>query len=183
LALTTAFITSGAAVAYAVSGEASVSGDQRLHEGVRVRELGHLPVRKVMQRRVTPLPASSTLAALAAALGRCPNCAAFPVYDGRRLLGAVSIQSLGKVEPRLWPQTPVAGFIEEVGTISHDSEVTEAFRLMKKPHGPQVLAVTSNGDEFQGLLTRSDILEALESRLNLFPASSHRQKEHAPPET
>jgi chloride channel protein, CIC family len=29
----------GAAVAYAVSGDASASGDQRLHEGVKVREL------------------------------------------------------------------------------------------------------------------------------------------------
>jgi chloride channel protein, CIC family len=170
----------GAAVAYAVSGDASVSGDQRLHEGVRVQEFGHLPVRKVMQKQVTLIPASSTLAALVGALRDCPNCYTFPVYDGRRLLGAISIGSLGKVDPHLWSQTPVADFIEEVATISHDCDVTVAFRLMKNPQMRQVLVVTSNGDEFHGLLTRSDILEALEARLNLSakPGNSHR--EHAP---
>jgi CIC family chloride channel protein len=31
----------GAAVAYAVSGDASASGDQRLHEGEKVRQLNN----------------------------------------------------------------------------------------------------------------------------------------------
>ena len=39
----------GAAVAYAVSGEASVSGDQHLHEMVKIAELSGAKVRDVMQ--------------------------------------------------------------------------------------------------------------------------------------
>ena len=39
----------GAAVAYAVSGEASVSGDQHLHEMVKIAELSGVTVREVMQ--------------------------------------------------------------------------------------------------------------------------------------
>src|SRR5579883_1360360 len=42
----------GAAVAYAISGEASVSGDQRLHEAVQVAELARIPVHEVMQKQV-----------------------------------------------------------------------------------------------------------------------------------
>ena len=40
----------GAAVAYAVSGDASASGDQRLHEGVKVQELQGIPVKELMQQ-------------------------------------------------------------------------------------------------------------------------------------
>ena len=42
----------GAAVAYAVSGEASVSADQHLHEMVKIAELSGATVRDVMQTQV-----------------------------------------------------------------------------------------------------------------------------------
>src|SRR5579875_1207470 len=51
----------GAAVAYAVSGEASMSGDQRLHEGVPIAELSNLTVRGAMQRRVISAEAHWTV--------------------------------------------------------------------------------------------------------------------------
>ena len=41
----------GAAVAYAISGEASVSGDQHLHETAKLAELSGMAVRDVIQRR------------------------------------------------------------------------------------------------------------------------------------
>ena len=49
----------GAAVAYAISGEASASGDQRLHEGVRIQELRNIKVAEVMQQSVVSAVASS----------------------------------------------------------------------------------------------------------------------------
>ena len=55
----------GAAVAYAVSGEASVSAEQRLHQATRISELGGMKVADVMQRRVVGVQASSTLRAFA----------------------------------------------------------------------------------------------------------------------
>src|SRR5215469_14186493 len=51
----------GAAVAYGISGDASVSGDQRLHEGVRVTDLKHIEVSEFMQREVISVSASMTL--------------------------------------------------------------------------------------------------------------------------
>ncbi len=51
----------GAAVAYAISGEASVSGDQRLHETAKIAELSGMAVRDVIQRRVISVQAKSTI--------------------------------------------------------------------------------------------------------------------------
>jgi len=60
----------GAAVAYAVSGEASVSGDQRLHEGVRIAELSKVLVRDVMQKQVIFAEGDATLSAFAESVSR-----------------------------------------------------------------------------------------------------------------
>ena len=51
----------GSAVAYAVSGDSSVSGDQHLHEGVRVHELRDIRVGEFMQRNVVSVQGSMSL--------------------------------------------------------------------------------------------------------------------------
>ena len=51
----------GAAVAYAVSGDASASADQQLHEGVKLQRLGGIPVSRVMQQQMVSVQASSSL--------------------------------------------------------------------------------------------------------------------------
>lgn len=43
----------GAAVAYAVSGDASASGDQRLHEEIKVQALRNVAVSEIMQQQLT----------------------------------------------------------------------------------------------------------------------------------
>ena len=58
----------GSAVAYAVSGDSSVSGDQHLHEGVRVHELRDIRVGEFMQRQVVSVQASMTLREFANAI-------------------------------------------------------------------------------------------------------------------
>ncbi|RYC28093.1 chloride channel protein, partial [Ciceribacter ferrooxidans] len=51
----------GAAIAYAVSGEASVSGGQHLHELARIEGLSNMQVRDVMQKRVVSAQAGATV--------------------------------------------------------------------------------------------------------------------------
>ena len=77
----------GAAVAYAVSGEASVSGDQRLHEAVKVADLWKVPVREVMQTSVVSVRADATLQEFVAQTNTPPLHAAYPVYDQGRVVG------------------------------------------------------------------------------------------------
>src|SRR5579883_574362 len=69
----------GSAVAYAVSGDASVSGDQRLHEGIRVHELRGISVSEFMQRHVISVQASMTLRDFADAISPHYRHGCFPV--------------------------------------------------------------------------------------------------------
>jgi CIC family chloride channel protein len=156
----------GAAVAYAVSGEASVSVDQRLHEGVRMHELGYLPVRMVMQKEVVLLQASSSLQALADAAQNHAHHTVFPVYEGDRLLGTAEVWSLWKIEPGAWPQTTVRAITEEHPLrILGECDVMEALRLLKKHAGQHILLITSNDGQLEGVVTKTDILGALEDHV------------------
>ena len=156
----------GAAVAYAVSGEASASGDQRLHEGLRIQELGRIPVREVMQENVMSLQASSSVQALAEAGQNRSHHTVFPVYEGDRLLGTAAIWSLAKIDPRLWPETPIRSIVEkQAARIPSDCDVMEALRLLRKQGGQHILLVTSPEGRLEGIITKADILAALEARL------------------
>ena len=71
----------GAAVAYAISGEASVSGDQHLHETAKLADLAGMMVRDVMQRRVVSVQGDATLREFAQSVAAHHRHNIFPVYD------------------------------------------------------------------------------------------------------
>lgn len=156
----------GAAVAYAVSGEASVSADQRLHEGIRIQELGYVPVSDVMQQDVVTLQASSTLQALAEAAQGQAHHTVFPVYDGRNLLGTVAVRALATIDPLLWPQTLVRDITDQQALrISGHCDVMEALHVLRKQVGRHILLVISKDGQLEGVVTRTDIMSAMEAHL------------------
>jgi chloride channel protein, CIC family len=155
----------GAAVAYAVSGEASVSGDQRLHEGVKIAELWRVPVREVMQTQVISVEASSSLREFIDSVTARHRHAAFPVYEEGKLLGAISLWSLGKVAPEKWAQTTVGELTDRpVITVPPDCDLTEALRLLMRQRAQHMLLVTSGDGNLEGILTKTDVLSALRPR-------------------
>ena len=157
----------GAAVAYAISGEASVSTEQRLHEGFRMHELGFVPVRKVMRENIVSLQASSPLQALADAVQTHAHHTVFPVYDNQRLLGTVAFRSLAKIDPLLWTQTPIRNLTEKQAVrVSSECDVMEALRLLRNQSGQHILLVTSSDDQLEGVVTKTDLLSALEAHMH-----------------
>ena len=92
----------GAAVAYAVSGDASASGDQRLHEAIKVHALQGIPVSEVMQSQVIAASSSLRLREFAATLSPHTRHEVFPVFDGEKLIGTCSLWSLSHVPPEKW---------------------------------------------------------------------------------
>src|ERR1700761_6040269 len=92
----------GAAVAYAVSGDASASGDQRLHEGVKLQELVETPVAAVMQQHVISMQASLTVHQFVSMLSPHAHHEAFPVFEGHELLGVVTLWSALRTPPDHW---------------------------------------------------------------------------------
>jgi len=155
----------GAAVAYAVSGEASVSGDQRLHEALKVADLWNVPVREVMQTHVISAKSSASLREFADTVQAQHLHAAYPVYEDGHLIGVIAMRALSKVPAEQWEQVTVGELADrEVSRVLPDSGVTEALRLLTAKQGQHMLLVTSSASadgELQGILTQADILGAL----------------------
>lgn len=157
----------GAAVAYAVSGEASASGDQRLHETARVSELSGLRVGDVMQRRVVSVQASATLRGFANSVAAHHRHAIFPVYEGAQILGTVSVWELSKVPPERWDATLVRDIADrDVTQIGADTDLLEALRLLTRENAGQVLLVIEPGGTLAGIVTKTDILRSLGNGTN-----------------
>jgi chloride channel protein, CIC family len=157
----------GAAVAYAVSGDASASGDQRLHEGVRVQELTNITVAQVMQQRVISVQGSLSLREFTDILTPHYRHATFPVFEGQQLLGAIAVWSVAKVPPQKWESTRVRDITDRrVTRVSSDCDVMEALRLLLSEYRQHMLLVTSPNGKLEGIVTKTDILKALRTHKN-----------------
>lgn len=158
----------GAAVAYAVSGEASVSGDQRLHEGLRASELSKMAVKEVMQKRVVSADADSILRQFADSMNAQHTHAVYPVYDLGEVVGTISVSALAKVPPQKWDQTKVRDVMDrQVRIVVPECDLEEALRLLMGQNGQHMLLVkAADTGKLEGVLTKTDILSALDTRAN-----------------
>ncbi|HEY1650227.1 MAG TPA: chloride channel protein [Terracidiphilus sp.] len=163
----------GAAVAYAVSGDASASGDQRLHEGIKVQELQGIPVGEVMQQQLISLPASMTLSEFAAMLSPHVHHEIFPIFHGEDLLGTCSLWSLSQVPPEKWRSIKVAEITNrQVHRISPETDVMEALRLLLGEETQPTLLVVEEHRKVVGIVTKTDILKVLKLRRDSLPATA-----------
>lgn len=158
----------GAAVAYAVSGEASVSGDQRLHEGLRASELSKMAVKEVMQKRVVSADADSMLRQFADSINAQHTHAVYPVYDLGEVVGTISVSALAKAPPQKWDQTKVRDVMDrQVRIVVPECDLEEALRLLMGQNGQHMLLVkAADTGKLEGVLTKTDILSALDTRAN-----------------
>jgi CIC family chloride channel protein len=155
----------GSAVAYAVSGDASASGDQRLHEGVRVQELRHVMVDSVMQQKVVSVQASLTLQEFSELLSPHYRHSTFPVFEEDQLLGTVEVWSIAKVATQKWETTRIRELTNRhTSRISSDCDVMEGLRLLLSEQKQHMLLVTSSAGQLEGIVTKTDILQALQTR-------------------
>jgi CIC family chloride channel protein len=152
----------GAAVAYAISGEASVSGDQHLHETAKLAELSGMTVRDVMQRHVISVQASSTMREFVASVAAHHRHTIFPVYEGDKVVGTISVSDLSRVAPEDWDQRTVGEFADRnVILVMDDCDLSEALRLLVRERGAQMILVTDSAGAIQGIVTKTDILRAV----------------------
>jgi CIC family chloride channel protein len=155
----------GSAVAYAVSGDASASGDQKLHEGVRVQELRHVMVGSVMQQKVMSVQASLTLREFTELLSPHYQHSTFPVFEEDELLGVVDVWSVAKVATQRWETTRVRDLTNRhVSQVSSACDVMEGLRLLLSENKQHMLLVTSGAGKLEGIVTKTDILQALKTR-------------------
>ena len=152
----------GAAVAYAVSGDASASGDQRLHEAVKVHALQGISVGEVMKSDVIAAPAGLKLREFASTLSPHTRHEVFPVFDGGKLIGTCSVWSLSHIPPEKWGNHTVRDITQPlVGRVSPQTDLPEALRLMLREDCEPTLLVVEEGHKVVGILTKTDVLQTL----------------------
>lgn len=161
----------GAAVAYAVSGDASASADQRLHEAVRVTELTAMPVSEIMHTQVISVPAALTLREFAAMLSPQNRHDIFPVFDNGKLLGTCSLWALTQVAPENWCNTRVHNITQRrVQKVAPETDAMEALRLLLAEDTEPMLLAVQAGGKVVGIVTKTNILQALKLRRDRPPA-------------
>jgi len=109
--------------------------------------------------------ASLTLHEFAGTLAPHSRHEAFPVFDGTKLLGAISLWSMVRVPPEEWKTTTVRDLIDpRIHTVSPDCDVSEAARLLLSEHKQPMLLVVSDDRHMKGIITKTDILQTLKLR-------------------
>jgi chloride channel protein, CIC family len=155
----------GSAVAYGVSGDASVSGDQRLHEGVRIFDLRHIEVGAIMQQQIVSVEASMNLRELSNVISHHYRHTTFPVLQGQQIVGTIPAWSLNRIPADKWETTTVLDIAErKVVSVPYNCDAMEAIRLLLRERAQPMLLVTSDGGKLEGIVTKTDVLEALKTR-------------------
>ncbi|HEU5358404.1 MAG TPA: chloride channel protein [Gemmatimonadales bacterium] len=156
----------GAAVAYGVSGAASVSGDQRLHEAVRVAALGGVAVADAMQARVTTTGVDTTVREFVGGIadGATPHTV-YPVVEDGRVVGTLAASTISRVSPDRWDEVRVHELMDrEFTSVAPDASVQDALRLLRGTGAPHLVLVVAAGGRLAGIVTKTDVLAVLDTR-------------------
>ena len=154
----------GAAVAYAVSGEASVSGDQHLHETVKIAELSGATVREVMQTRIVGVEADTTVRDFRAHIAARHHHTIYPVYDHAKVVGTIATAVLPTTDPARWDAIKVGELARrDASRVPENCDLAEALRLLVREEGDQMLLVTDEGESLVGIVTKTDILRSIQN--------------------
>jgi chloride channel protein, CIC family len=155
----------GAACAYAISGEASVSGGQRLHEALKLYGFTGVTVREVMQGNVVSVDANASMREFADSIAAHHGHVNFPVDENGKVIGTISIAALSRYAPEQWDATRIGEVANRnVPAIAAEADVAEALRMLAREDSQRILIVTASGDKIVGIVTGGDILRALSPR-------------------
>jgi chloride channel protein, CIC family len=152
----------GAAVAYAVSGEASVSGDQKLHESLHIEELARITVGEAMERNPVCVEECSTVADFLTSDKLNHVHTLYPVVHGSQVSGTLALNTAKQISEDQRADTKVATIADpHFHEILADSQLSEGLRLLMQPSPPHMLVVTSEKGDIEGILTKTDVLSAI----------------------
>ena len=155
----------GSAVAYAVSGEASVSADQRLHEVVKLSAPTGIKARQIMQTQIVGVQADATVRDFFNNVANSNRHQFYPVFNGEEPIGLLSLWEISQVPADRWEQTRVAEIAsKEMTRVGGDTDLVEMVRLLTREQRDRLLVVVSPEGTPLGIITNSDLLQALGPR-------------------
>jgi len=155
----------GAAVAYAVSGEISISAEQRLHEVFKFHQPTGIQVGKVMHAKVFGVQAQATVRDFIDNVANMDSYRVYPVLDGNVAAGSISISDVSQLPADQSKQTLVSTVARrKISEIREDADLSEAVRLMAQQPRDRLLIVVSRSGDVVGVITDFDIVRALGAR-------------------
>ena len=118
-----------------------------------------------MQTQVIAVESAATLQEFADSVARRHRHSVFPVLAANKPVGLISIWELAAIAPEDWPKTKVTEVARcEVVRVNESSDLEEALVLLARHEPEQMLLVTDADDALVGILTKADILRALDLR-------------------
>jgi coenzyme F420 hydrogenase subunit beta len=145
------------------------TGAEFLHktEATETSILEELKVREIMTKKVTTVPQTMTVAELLNKIAKHHHIG-FPVIDeSNKIVGIVTLQDVMKVAEEKRNDIPVGKIAtKSLITVFPDDSVSEAFQKMSEHNVGRLLVVDENNTSLlQGILTRSDVMQALRKNL------------------
>ena len=117
-----------------------------------------------MQREIAGVQAAANLRDFAESVATRRH-AVFAVYSGSRAVGMIAMWELSKVPPEKWSTTTVGEIADRhVPRVPPDCEVMEALRMLSREEGEHLLVVDTDDGAIEGVVTKTDILRALQAR-------------------
>jgi len=157
----------GSAVAYAVSGEASVSADQRLHEVAKLSGPTGIKVRHIMQTQMVGVQSEATVREFFDNVANTYRHQVYPVFKDRKASGVISLWEISQVPSEKWAETRIGEIARpEITEIGENADLREAVRLLLLQKRDRLVIVTRGDHTPIGIITASDILQALEPGAN-----------------
>jgi CBS domain-containing protein len=144
------------------------AAQQSYQQLVLRQQLLGVPVSSAMTEQVEWVPADATLDQVVHDHVMRHNHRAFPVLDGARLLGIVSLSDIRHEPHERWPWVTVREIVPpltEAQTIRPDAGAWEALIKMTNDTYGRLL-VTEDG-ALRGIITRTDIMRLLRRRIEL----------------
>jgi CIC family chloride channel protein len=153
-----------AAVSYSVSGEASVSDEQKLRDEIDVTQIAHLTANDVMTKKVVAVPAELSVLDFVEEYLFNYQYKTFPVVDRDGLLGRISLDQVKTVPREKWFETKVVDVCSrEIHPAYPDSQLQEILDLMyHKGLGRIPIVDRTKPKRVVGIVSKSDVIRALE---------------------
>lgn len=152
----------GSAVAYAVSGEASIIGSQRLRQTPKLSQPVGLKAHQVMRTQMVGAQAEATLQEFFAGVATNHRHPAYPVFKDNKAIGSISLGEVAQVPGADWDKVKVEEVaLPNLAQVGPDTDLREVVRLMNQQHRHRLVLIIDSDGAPVGLITPSDIVFAL----------------------
>jgi CIC family chloride channel protein len=155
-----------AAISYSISGEASVSDQQKLRDEIDIMQIAHLNAGDIMTKRVIAVPAELSVLDFVEEYLFTYQYKTFPVVDQHGLVGRISLAQVKSVPRDKWFETRTADICaRDLHPAYPDSSVQDVLDLMFTTGLGRIPIVDkSNPRRIVGMIAKSDIMRALEKQ-------------------